>query len=280
MSTYSTPYMGFVRPVPGSAEPYITSRENSAWEAVDAKFQAVDTTVAAQGSSDDARLDALEPLVLPGGANAGVTPRGTTAQRNTHWGTPGTAAARVALANKGARWFNLDLGYEEQYFSGTADAGMSPLVSTPSAGWYPSGVRMKPFVLVDKTIAQSTASGNATLTLAATAAYDIYGMYNPAQNTRLTAPIGGLYRCTYRVRTNSATLPLAVAAYRNGTVYARGSGSAAAMTGGASSVSETFTVFMSAGQYLELVVSSTGVTPIILGGETFFELEYIGPPPA
>jgi len=265
-----TPILGLVLPDPGTAQAFSTAVQNG-W------FSTIDTAIGA----DRSRLTSIEALTLAGGANPGLVPKGTTAQRNAHWGTPGSAAARVALANMGARWFNMDLGYEEEYFSGTADAGASPLVSSPSPGWYPSGVRMKPYVLVDKTIAQSTASGNATATWSASdAVYDAYNMYDPAQNTRLTVPLGGLYRCTYRVRTNSATLPLAVAAYRNGAVYARGAGSAAAMTGGASSVSETFTAFLSAGQYLELVVSSTGVTPIQLGGESFFELEYIGPPPA
>jgi hypothetical protein len=62
---------------------------------------------------------------------------GTTAERDTQFGTPGSAGDRVALANKCPMWFNTEKGYTERYFSATADASALPRNSAAVAGWYP-----------------------------------------------------------------------------------------------------------------------------------------------
>lgn len=67
------------------------------------------------------------------------TTRGTTTQRDTLYGVPGTAAARVALANQQVTWFNTDLGWKERYYEVTASAGLTALglVTGATPGWYP-----------------------------------------------------------------------------------------------------------------------------------------------
>lgn len=70
-------------------------------------------------------------------ALSGLVGSGTTAQRDIVFPTPGTAAARVSLAAKPARWFNTEKGWEEQYFAGEADAGAGRFAKTVP-GWYPS----------------------------------------------------------------------------------------------------------------------------------------------
>lgn len=66
-----------------------------------------------------------------------ITQQGTTVQRDAYWGTPVSAADRIALAAKVPRWFNNDKGYEQQYFAATADAGSGRYART-TAGWYPA----------------------------------------------------------------------------------------------------------------------------------------------
>ena len=65
--------------------------------------------------------------------------RGTTAQRDAKYGVPGTAAARVALANQQVTWYNTDLGWKERYYEVTASSGLTAigLVAGATAGWYP-----------------------------------------------------------------------------------------------------------------------------------------------
>lgn len=78
-------------------------------------------------------------LVNAAGSTPGVIPAGTSAQRDTHWGAPSTAATRVALAAKGARWYNTDKGWTEQYFAQYSDAGSTPRFSSSNPGWKPVG---------------------------------------------------------------------------------------------------------------------------------------------
>lgn len=69
------------------------------------------------------------------------TDRGTTAERDAKYGVPGTAAARVALANQQVTWFNSDLGWKERYYEVTASSGLTALglVTGATPGWYPIG---------------------------------------------------------------------------------------------------------------------------------------------
>ncbi|ASR83319.1 major tail protein [Arthrobacter phage Caterpillar] len=81
--------------------------------------------------------------------NAGIAPapaenfvgRGTTAQRDSIFGIPGTDPTRVALANRKVIWFNTDNGWEESFYATEGKAGLTatPLKSPASSGWYPTG---------------------------------------------------------------------------------------------------------------------------------------------
>lgn len=75
--------------------------------------------------------------------------RGTTAQRDAKFGVPGTAAARVALANQQVTYFNTELGWKERYYEVTGSAGLTAvgLVAAATPGWYPIGVG--PYVELD-----------------------------------------------------------------------------------------------------------------------------------
>lgn len=89
--------------------------------------------------------------------NAGIAPvpaenyvgRGTTAERNTIFGVPGTDPTRVALANRKVIWFNTDTGWEESYYATEGKAGLTaiPLKNPASSGWYPTG--RGPMVLLE-----------------------------------------------------------------------------------------------------------------------------------
>ena len=63
---------------------------------------------------------------------------GTTAERNTIFGTPSTDAAIIALANKQVRFYNTTEGWWESYYS-TAKTGLTttPLIAGNAIGWYP-----------------------------------------------------------------------------------------------------------------------------------------------
>jgi len=67
--------------------------------------------------------------------------RGTTAQRNAHFGTPATDASRSALANRRVTWFNTDLGWEESFYAPAGTAGLTApgLLAGTAPGWYPTG---------------------------------------------------------------------------------------------------------------------------------------------
>jgi hypothetical protein len=124
-----TPTLGLVLPDPGTNQPFSTAVQNG-W------FQGIDTAVGA----DRTRITAVEKLTLPGAPSGilGVIPAGTTAQRDTFYGTPGDATARVALASKYARWFNTDKGYEQQYFAQFDDLGVGSAPAKKVFGWRPS----------------------------------------------------------------------------------------------------------------------------------------------
>lgn len=63
---------------------------------------------------------------------------GSTALRDLVFGVPaagaGGMAARVALANRAARWFNTEKGYEEQYYALYSDTPTT-IMSKETAGW-------------------------------------------------------------------------------------------------------------------------------------------------
>lgn len=63
---------------------------------------------------------------------------GTTAERNTIFGTPTTDAAISALANKKVRFYNSTEGWWESYYSAPRTGLLvTPLIAGNAAGWYP-----------------------------------------------------------------------------------------------------------------------------------------------
>lgn len=68
--------------------------------------------------------------------NPTVYVAGSSAARDSHWGSPSTATTRRALQDSGAITVRTDLGYTEQYFAGLTDGGTNP-GGRSVAGWYP-----------------------------------------------------------------------------------------------------------------------------------------------
>jgi hypothetical protein len=92
------------------------------------------------------------------------TDRGTTAQRDAKYGVPGTAAARVALANQQVTWFNMDLGWKERYYEVTASAGLTAvgLVTGATPGWYP--IHRGPYIELNAPTADQSIFFNTMIT--------------------------------------------------------------------------------------------------------------------
>lgn len=132
--TYSAPLpnTGVILPVPGSGQ---------AWElpVFNANFTGVENAFVA----DRGRLSTIEGKI----GNNGVIPAGSSAVRDGFYGVPASAAARVALAASGARWFNTDVMKEQVYYAKTGDAGAAANQTQPTQGWLvmaPSGgLRLK-----------------------------------------------------------------------------------------------------------------------------------------
>lgn len=149
MATTTTPNLNLTLAVPGSGEPFDT-------DVVNANFSAIDTmagTNTATETTQNARLTAVEKFTLPSASSptTGVVPAGTTAQRDAMWPAPSTAAERVALANKAARWHNTDanFGFEQRYFCPTTDsaeAGYLAQNARGAGGWMPNGKFERGFV--------------------------------------------------------------------------------------------------------------------------------------
>lgn len=141
MATTTTPNLSLTLAVPGTNEPFDT-------DAVNTNFTAIDTFAGVQVAADAAqsnRLDVIEKFTNPQASSAtvGVVPSGTTAQRDGFWGTPADAAARVALANKAARWFNTDtnFGFDQRYFAPTSDSATTGYLAQNArggGGWLPA----------------------------------------------------------------------------------------------------------------------------------------------
>lgn len=62
----------------------------------------------------------------------------SAAERDAIWGAPTSAAARLALQNKGATTIRLDTGITERYYA-QYDAATNP-AGALAPGWYPPGV--------------------------------------------------------------------------------------------------------------------------------------------
>lgn len=136
MAKSPTAYLALQLPVPGSKEPFRVEDVVEWFTILDTKHQTTDGAITAVAT----RATAIEKFTLPSAAagTPGVIPAGTTAQRNAYWSEPGTPEQRVALANKIARWYNTEKGYEEQYFAAYNDATIGPLTpAKATAKWAP-----------------------------------------------------------------------------------------------------------------------------------------------
>lgn len=148
--TYQAPLpnTGAILPVLGSGQ---------AWEGsvYNGNLSGVDSAIGA----DRARLTTIEGKI----AGNALIPAGTTAARDGLYGTPSTAAGRVALANAAPRWFNTDKGYEERYFAPTSDsaqAGYNTLFARVGGGWLPQGQGLVPVNWTAPTVVTGTAQAN------------------------------------------------------------------------------------------------------------------------
>lgn len=121
--TYSaaTAELGLILPVPNTGQAFETTNVN-------ANFTQIENGVHA----DRLRLSALETKLSTGG----LIPVGSGASRDSFYGAPSTGAARVTLANTGARWYNTDIGMEQAYFAQLQDPGASAYNAKGVAGWY------------------------------------------------------------------------------------------------------------------------------------------------
>lgn len=123
-----------------------------------------DAKVASKLKDQEQRIGAVERLIGQGvswqDVSVGAYGRGSTGARNAQFGVPTTPAARLALANLNATWFNTDFGWEEAYYEVTATPGLTAkgLMPGTAPGWYPTGAG--PFCSMEPTASLSVAVGN------------------------------------------------------------------------------------------------------------------------
>lgn len=181
-----TPTLGLVLPDPGTNQPFSTAVQNG-W------FSSIDTAVGA----DRARLAVIEDVTLPSAVNSnvGVVPAGTTAERDLFWGVPGSAAARVALAAKGARWFNTEKGYEQQYFAQFDDAGAGAFTRT-THGWKPAAhLSQVPIPIQPATVASTgtvSKRGNSIVVTANAVSIDVDNIFTDDFEDYLIRVVGNV----------------------------------------------------------------------------------------
>lgn len=148
MAMSPTPYLALMLPVPGSKEPFRVSDVVEWFTVLDSKIQTMDGVATDHAT----RLTAIEKFTKPSLPDAdflgGIIPAGTAAERDAFWGVPGDAAARLALARRGARWFNTTTGFEEQYFALWADDA-DKTFSSKTAGWHKNRARELPLPTVN-----------------------------------------------------------------------------------------------------------------------------------
>lgn len=140
------PNTGVILPVPGSGQ---------AWEVAvyNGNFTGVENAIAA----DRTRLTTIEGKI----GNNALIPAGTSAARDGFYGSPTTAAGRIALANSAPRWFNTEKGYLERYFAPTSDSatgGYNTLFARGAGGWLSAESGLVPLSL-----AAAAVSGGGTI---------------------------------------------------------------------------------------------------------------------
>lgn len=265
--TYQAPLpnTGAILPVLGSGQ---------AWEGsvYNGNFTGVDAAIGA----DRARLTTIEGKLV----GNGLVPAGTTAARDGLYGVPSNAAARVALANSGARWFNTDNGYQERYFSPAADAGAVAWNSSKAGGWAPADAPANlPFIdlsfpTTSKTWAELTL-GVAASTAAYTEVSDIWGWHDPATNPdRIIPKVAGVYEVNLEasIPTNGGF----IRALKNGGTITTGGGGSSSTGLGTGPTTGRYTNLLMNGTTDYVSVNVYGANAVI-NVTAHVVMRYIGP---
>jgi hypothetical protein len=169
-------------------------------------------------------LDAGVPPVVTG------TPvvAASAAARDTHWGIPATATARLALQALGAQTIRTDKGWIEQYFAGLTDGGANTAGQTP-AGWYPISGKL-PIVQYSAAAAIATGTAETLITGMSTAVKTNTGFWTWAAGV-FTCVQSGLYHVAMSQVPSAATGgSLVLRLKKNGAVQFEAGGGAVAGT--------------------------------------------------
>lgn len=211
----------------------------------------------------------------------------SSALRDTHWGTPATAAARRALQDLGATTIRTDTGRIERYYAGLTDGGANPGGATV-AGWYPVGGRMPCVLLARNATAYTTFPNNAYTQITnthlgtdladdATTAGGAITIVTPGRY-RLSAAVSFVANAT-GARTFAVTKNSAVVPPTSSVLYA----SAPASAGGNSTMVGSREILLAAGDVLRLFAlqNSGGNLTLLTAAEavggTYFSATYVGP---
>lgn len=186
-------------------------------------------------------------------------------------------AARTALFPspvQGNRVLRLDQMVIEAYY-GTYNATTNK-GGALSAGWYPMAGNT-PRCKVVKNIAQTGGTSTYVITWNnAGAVQDRWGMYSTANNTRITAPVAGLYRVNYMIRT-SGTSARTTTIRINGVATNLATGQVGTV-GAATSPAQTAILSLAAGDYVEIQGIDAAAGLVVTGNDsTYFEMEYLEP---
>jgi hypothetical protein len=211
--------------------------------------------------------------------------RGTTAQRDTLFGVPGTVAAQVALANQLVVWFNTSKGYGEAYYAPTGSAGLTVrgLLAGYPAGWYPVAGTALTATRIKESGFQAIVAATITYpNLLAAFLVNIGGFTGSGQSI-IIPPIGGYYSVTAMIYYSGAGAMSYISTITRFTGGAEIAATRIPGSGGADNTMGQTTPFVPvpAGQGVELVGSAAAAHNFYGDGatrKTFLTLAYDGPP--
>lgn len=89
-----------------------------------------------EATSDQFVIDRARMTSIEGALAVRSFVASSSGARDTHWGTPADATARLALQNLAATTIRTDTGITERYYAGLTDGGSNPF-GRAVAGWYP-----------------------------------------------------------------------------------------------------------------------------------------------
>lgn len=215
------------------------------------------------------------------GSSGSNLPTGTTAQRDSLWPTPSTAAGRVALAAQAPLFFNTEKGYIEQYFAAKADAGADNNLAAAASGWYPVAGR----------VPQGHCTRSGTAANISNSAYTDLSLDNRWTNKRMVGgltfvngwkvPVAGYYEVEAMVRGTLATSTL-IAGFGVNTFPS----SADVMHGAATTASIQDIMVLGLNAVIELAANDTvklsafaqpSSMPWATGGNAHWTIKYRGP---